>query len=246
MSAVAAAARILGLFGLCCSLGTIGLARAAGVTDGSGHPSAQAVRPGTVPGTVIDRVVAVVDGRVLTSSELKLEAKVALVERVGTAGISMPLDTAALRSALWLAIAQRVEVAQAERLRAYPVSQAEVAARLKAFRERFASRSAYEAFLEGQGADESRLAEILARELRASRMLDGQVRLEAQVSDQEVATYYHSHSATWGAPLAKVREAIRAKLSATRYQRLVSQAVAAARESPGVRLIAPFARGQGS
>ena len=48
---------------------------------------------------VLDRVVAQVDGQVITLSDLRFEARVAMVERGGGALADAPLDEATLQSA---------------------------------------------------------------------------------------------------------------------------------------------------
>ena len=105
----------------------------------SAHPAAA---------RLLDRVVALVDGRVLSWSQLDFEARVMLIDRGGVEAATAPLDAATIQSALDLAIAQRAATAEADKLNAYPVEPAEIDQRLRTFESRFPSAAAFEAFLE--------------------------------------------------------------------------------------------------
>src|SRR5271155_4502159 len=114
---------------------------------------------------VLDRVVAQVDGQVITLSDLRFEARVAMVERGGAALAETPLDEATLRSALELAIAQRAAGAEADRLGSFTLEPQDVEARFNRFVARFPDKAAVDAFLRASGADESQLREVLGRAL---------------------------------------------------------------------------------
>jgi hypothetical protein len=191
---------------------------------------------------VVDRTVAVINGQVLTLSELQFEAQVALVERGADPDAVGALDRAALVSALDLAIAQRLEAAEAERLRAFPIDEAEVAQRLEKFIGHFQGQQAFERFLAREEVDEGQLAEVLTREIRAEKVLDSKVRLRAQVSEADLHAYYDAHSAQIGVPFNQARTEIRDRLIKEKYAQLAAQEVASQRSAGSVRLIAPFAR----
>ena len=97
-----------------------------------------------------------------------------------------PLDERTLQGALELAINQRLLVAGADRLQAFPAERSEVEARLRTFRERFEDEPALLAFLARHDADLEQLTGLLERGVRAERILDSRVRLRAQVSEAEV------------------------------------------------------------
>lgn len=200
---------------------------------------------GPVVSEVIDRVVAVVDGQVLTQSELDFEARVALIERGGQSAITAPLDGAALRSALQWAIAQRLEAAEADRLHAFAVDESELAARLQKFEAQFASHAEYERFLAAEEVDEPQLAEVLARSLRAEKVLDSKVRLRARVTEEAVRAYYDAHLEQFPQGYESARAAIRERLTKDRYQALVRQELTQQRAGSSVRLVAPFAQEAG-
>src|SRR5215813_11859102 len=135
---------------------------------------------------VLDRVVALVDGRVLSWTQLDFEARVMLIDRGGVEAATAPLDAATIQNALDLAIAQRAATAEADKLNAYPVEPAEIDQRLRTFESRFPSTAAFEAFLKAHDADRAALAEVLARAVRTEKFVEGRVRLRSQVSESEV------------------------------------------------------------
>lgn len=191
-------------------------------------------------GQVIDRIVAVVDGQVLTLSGLEFEARVALIEQGGAAAASAPLDEAALHSALQWSVAQRVETSEADRLHAFTVEDSEVAARLSRFQSRFEGHDAYERFLASQEVDEPQLAEVLARAIRAEKVLDSKVRLKARVTEDAVRAYYDAHLGAFPEGFEKARAAIRDRLMRARYQTLVQEELAQQRAGSNVRILVPF------
>lgn len=193
-------------------------------------------------GRVLDRVVAVIGSQVLTLSELEFETRVALVLRGGVRAAEAPLDEQTLRGALELAINQRLLVAGADRLQAFPAERSEVEGRLKAFRERFANETELLAFLARHDADLEQLTAVLERGVRAERILDSRVRLRAQVSEAEVRRYWEEHKAVVGGPYESVREALKEKLFRERYGLLAKEEFAQVRAGAKVRRVAPFAR----
>ncbi len=186
---------------------------------------------------VLDRVVAQVDGQVITLSDLRFEARVAMVERGGASLANTPLDEATLRSALELAIAQRAAGAEADRLGSFPLEAGDVAARLQRFESHFPDHPAFERFLQGSGADLSQLREVLGRALRAERALDAQVRLRAQVSDAEVRHAWEAE----GSPgsFEEARAGLREQLLRQRYEAAAREELAKLRAAAQVRIVAP-------
>ena len=208
---------------------------------GSGR--AQAPRAGE--GHVIDRVVAVIGGQVLTLSELEFEARVALVQRGGVRAAEASLDERTLQGALELAINQRLLVAGADRLKAFPAERSEVEARLRGFRERFADEPSLLSFLARHDADLEQLSGVLERSVRAERILDSRVRLRAQVSEAEVRRHWEENKAALGGPYESVREGLRERLVRERYGLLAKEEFAQVRAGARVKRVAPFAREEG-
>jgi hypothetical protein len=187
-------------------------------------------------GRVLDRVVALVDGRVLSWTQLDFEARVMLIDRGGAEAATAPLDAATLQNALDLAIAQRAATTEADKLNAYPVEPAEIDQRLRTFESRFPSGAAFEAFLKAHDADRAALAEVLARALRTEKFVEGRVRLRSQVPESDVRKAWEADKGgrTW----EDARGPLRDRLQRERAYVLAREALAQLRTSIPVRIIA--------
>lgn len=194
------------------------------------------------PLEVMDRVVALVEGEVVTQSELEFEARVTFVQRGAIAAVSAPLDAPALKGALELSIAQRLFVREAEQLEIFPVEPAELETAVNAFKARFETPDAFARFLTAHEADLQLLANVLGRSLRANRMLDSRVRLRAQVSDAEVRRHYEEHRAELAGTYEELRAGLKEKLQRQKYGAVARAELEKLRRASNVRLIAPFAR----
>jgi hypothetical protein len=193
-------------------------------------------------GQVIDRVVALVGGQLITLSELEFEARVALIEHGGVDAANAPLNDEALRSALELAIGERLETEAADKLQAFRLDEGEVEAAMREFKSKFRSSSDLASFLARHEADESQLAAVLARRLRAEKILDSKISLRARVSDAEVRRFYDEHRSELGGNYEEVRSKVKEKLARDRYAALAREELLQIRKGVDVRMIAPFAR----
>lgn len=191
---------------------------------------------------LLDRPVALIDGRPLTLSELEFEARVSLVKALGATGASVALGERDLLEHLDLAIGRRLEAAEAEKLDAYPVEPAEVEAETMRFRGRFPTAQAFTQFLERFDMDTAALAAVFLREIRAAKILDAKLRLRAQVSEAEVRS--HFDATTTGPKTAeayeRVKGALRQKLTLERMKDLTRVELAQIRRKADVRLLGPF------
>ena len=185
---------------------------------------------------VLDRVVAQVDGRVITLSDLRFEARVAMVERGGAALADAPLDQATLSSALELSIAQRAAGAEADRLGSFPVEAGDIEARLKRFEGRFSDQAAFERFLAASGAELGQLREVLGRALRAERELDSKVRLRAQVSESDVRRAWEAEGSHGS--FDQERAGLHDQLVRQRYEAAAREELAKLRAAAQVRIVA--------
>ncbi|WNG26307.1 hypothetical protein F0U62_21480 [Cystobacter fuscus] len=209
----------------------------------SGGAVARAASPTSLEGSrVLDRVVAVVGGQVLTLSELEFEARVALVERGGVRAADERLDERTLLGALELGINQRLLVAGADRLQAFAVDRSAVEERLRRFRERFEDEPALLSFLARHDADVDQLMVVLERSVRAERILDSRIRLRAQVSEAEVRRYWEEHKSTLGGSYEGVHDALKERLMRERYGELAKEEFKRVRADARVRRVAPFAQ----
>jgi hypothetical protein len=196
---------------------------------------------GLAQGEVVDRVAAVVEGALITQSDLEFEARVLLIERGGAEAAYAPLDEDALRGALDVGIAQRLQIAEADRLSAYPLDEQQLLARVQRFEQRLGGRGPLAKFLASQDRDLSQLEEVLGRGQRAEKVLDGKVRLRAQVSDADVQAELLRHPELKGAPDTD-RSRIREQLARERYQKLAQAELTSLRAAANVRLVAPWAK----
>lgn len=218
-------------------LGILGAALAGMATS-----SAAQLSQAAPPGRVIERVVALVGGHVITLSELEFEARVALIQRGGIEAATAPLDDRALRAALELSIAERLETDAAEKLQIFAVEESEVDSALRAFKAKLQSPGELAAFLARHEVDEQQLAAVVARRLRAEKIVDSKVGLRARVTDAEMRRFYEAHRSELGASYEEARSAIRTKLLRERYAALAREEMDQIRKGADVRMIAPFAR----
>lgn len=214
-------------------------AAAVAQAPGIGVPTATAEQP---EGRIIDQVVAVIEGQVLTRSELEFETRVVLVQQGGLQAAVEPLDEEALKGGLELSINLRLQVLSADRLEASPTEQAEVESRLARFRQSFESEESFQSFLARSGADVKLLTEVLGRRVRAERILDGRIRPRAQISDAETLRYYQQHASEYPEGYAAVKVQLQNKLKKERYDLLAAEDLAQLRAAAQVRRVAPFAR----
>ncbi|MBK7858804.1 MAG: hypothetical protein IPJ65_09325 [Archangiaceae bacterium] len=188
---------------------------------------------------VIDRSVALVNGQVVTSSELDFEARVLLIYAGGIEAASAPLDHPVLRDSLEELITHRLLASEAEALGAYPLDEGELEAAVRRFKMRFATQAAWQQFLDRHEVDEPAVTLTLSRFLRAQHVLDGKLRLKSQVSEAEAKRWVDEHPEFQSVPLPAVRQ----KLFAERFRSLVKAEVKQARKNARVRLMGAFAEG---
>lgn len=193
-------------------------------------------------GRILDQVVAVIEGQVLTRSELEFETRVLLVQQGAVQAVFAPLDEEALQGGLEFAINMRLQVLSADRLEAFPAEKAEVEALLARFRGAFESEDAFLRFMARAGADQKLLTEVLERRVRAERILDSRLRPRVQVSDQEVRRYYQQHASEYPEGYDAVKGRLQQQLRKERYEQLAAKDLAELRETAQVRRVAPFAR----
>ena len=180
--------------------------------------------------------MALVDGRVLSWSQLDFEARVMLIDRGGVEAATAPLDASTIQNALDLAIAQRAATAEADKLNAYPVEPAELDQRLRTLESRFPSAAAFQGFLRAHDADRAALAEVLARAVRTEKFVEGRVRLRSQVPESEVRKAWEADRGdkSW----EEARGPLRERMQRERAYVLAREALGQLRTSIPVRIIA--------
>ncbi len=186
---------------------------------------------------LLDRSVALIDGRVLTLSELQFEARVLLIHRGGVEAAFRELDHSTLRSVLDLVIGQRLEMAEADKLKAYPLEEGELERAMETFSARLGGAPQLNSFLKATDADESSLALVLSRMLRTERVFEGKLKLKAQVSEAEAKNLQVERPDLQGLALPALRQ----KLFNERFKALAAAELASVRKAGSVRLLGPFA-----
>lgn len=191
---------------------------------------------------LIDRTVALVNGRLLTLSELEFETQVAWIQfgKVHPSQLQAGLPPDSLHEALNYAIGVRLESEEAERLAVYPMSEAESIQAIEDLKAKFHDSNAFQAFLTKHDVGVEQLAVVLARALQAAKVLDAKIRFRAQVTEKDVRTYYEAHRGASGLPYEKVREALREKLMADKMKSLAEEELSKIRHSGNVRILAPL------
>ena len=130
-------------------------------------------------GTLIDRVIIVVDKTVVTESELFTEARIALISREGRAGLRLANEAlnaelvAPIRDYL---VNQLLIAAHVQRLGNIEVSDQQTNRVLQQFIKNFDSRAAYEAFKRRFDISEATVKAILRRDLRNKIYVDRRLR----------------------------------------------------------------------
>ena len=192
---------------------------------------------------VVDEAVAVVEGRLLTLSELEFEARITLLMAGGAPPFDVSLDAQTLKEALEYAIAVRLQNAEAEKLQVYPVEEKELMASFSQLRSRFSSEADYLKFLSRFDFDEVHLLAVLNRNLRAAHVLEARIRLRAQVSDRDVRLYYEAHLEDFEkVSFENIREVLKARLLAKKLKELAALEIKRVRKAGDVRILAAWAR----
>lgn len=185
---------------------------------------------------VLDRSVASVDGRVVTQSQLDFETRVLLINAGGADAATAPLSFDDLKKGLELVIDQRVTTLEADKLDAYQLEAGESEKLVARFRDAIGGDAPLRRFLDDHEAELNDVAQVLRRSVRSGRVLDGRLRLKAQVSEADARRYQSEHPEMKGKPVMQVREL----LFANRFKEMVRQELRAARKSVDVRLLGPF------
>ncbi len=152
---------------------------------------------GPPPGTLVNRVVAVVDKDVITYSELLLEARVALAYKEGEVVASGELDEAFLDTFLTYLIDQYLIAMQVRRLGGVDIQEAEAERELRRFAQRFRSSDAFRAFLRRFDIPEERLKTILVRMLKNDRYVAERMRIRLVENAGRDERRYQEALARW-------------------------------------------------
>ena len=154
---------------------------------------------------LIDRVLAVVEGHLVTLSDVRAALKFGLV----------PADVSddPIQAALRRLIDRRLMLGEVERYAPPEPSQRAVEAGLAAVRARFPDAAAFEHALRQSPFSADGLRRYVRDSLRVETYLQQRFSSAAQPSDEEVAAYYNDHQASFTAngvlrPLSAIRDEV--------------------------------------
>ena len=168
----------------------------------------------SVRGEIIDRVLAILPGQIITQTDVRAALDLGLVEA--------PAGNDRIAAGLSALIDRVLMLNEVRRVMPPEPSQAAVDARLARIRQRFDSSAALARVLAASGVDETILRVYAADDLRLTSYLDERFSAASQPTDQE---------------LRQVGEAARAGLATERRQNLISAWVAELRRRADVTVV---------
>jgi hypothetical protein len=187
-----------------------------------------------------EEVVAVVETRAVLLSELEVEARLMRAQDDGPGTLTLPLEPAELRSALDRLIDRHVVFAEAERLQVFTLGAGEVDREIAALQARMGPER-LAAFLAAWDVDERTLRDIVQRDLRVGRYLEGRFKLAAKPREADLAAYWKAHLEEFrGQTFEQAAPEIRQGLQRRKYQALAQGFVADVRKRARVRMLRDF------
>ncbi len=167
----------------------------------------------------IDRVLAIVNGAVITESDVRAALSFDLVRplRPGADPIRATLDQL-IRRQLIMGEVLRSTTAELDPTR--------VAARLDAIRARFGSRAAYEARLAETAMNEARLRDFVEADMRVEDYMRQRFGGVAEPGEADIVDYYEAHRAEFRSgdrqlTLDEARPAVTARVIEVRRRQLI-------------------------
>jgi hypothetical protein len=186
---------------------------------------------------LLDRVLATVEGRVITLSDVRTAVRFGLV----AADSSGDVMTAALDRL----INRRVILSEVERYAPPEPDPAAIREGVAAIRARFASEAAADAALRAAGLDEAALTEWARNDLRIAQYLRERFADAADPSEEDVEGYVRRHEADLrrtGRALddPEVQRLARERVAAERHEAVVAEWVKGLRARAGVSTTPPL------
>jgi parvulin-like peptidyl-prolyl isomerase len=177
-------------------------------------------------GEVIDRVLAVVAGEIITQSDVDAAIALGLV--------ALPAGADPRGAALDQLIERELTLREVRRYLPPEPPDLAVDARLDAVRSRFASPDTFARVLAAVGSDERRLRERVRDDLRIRAYLDERFGSVAQPTGEEIAAYYFAHPQEFTEagrlrPLDEAMAEVRARLEAGRRAAVIGDWLAGLR-----------------
>ena len=191
----------------------------------------------------VDRVVAVIEtgevgsrvSDVVTSSEIEVAARLALVERRAA---ERSVTEGLRRAVLDQLVAEVLVYREAERLALAEVSPDDFARGRDALAARLGGAEVLERFAADNHLPPAEVSRLVSRRVVVERFVQTNVRAGIEVSDEDVAREYARPDHPFvGHPLEDVRDALRAWLVETRFRAALDRWVRALRGRGHVRIL---------
>jgi hypothetical protein len=184
--------------------------------------------PSVASGEIIDRVLAVVDGALITQSDVTAAIRLDLEpDRAGTDRVAAVLDAL---------IERRLILAEVDRYAPPDPPEPDVDRAFEAVRARLGP-AAFEQVLLQTGASADQVRRFVRDDLRIAAYLQQRFGT-IQPSEVDVAQYYREHANEFGGKsLQDVHDAVAAQLTAERRASLVSEWVAGLRRRANINIL---------
>jgi hypothetical protein len=188
---------------------------------------------------VAEEVVAVVDARAILLSDLELETAIARARVEGPSALTATPTAAQLAEGLAHFVDKLVVYAEAERLQVFELGPGDLQKGVDELKARLGP--ALPQFLKAREVDEQSLRDVVRRELRMARYLDGRFRLASRPRDAEVQAFVAEHAEDFAhlPPADRLAQA-RERISREKFAALTSAFVADVRRRARVRVLRNF------
>jgi hypothetical protein len=188
---------------------------------------------------LLDRVLAVVNGQIITLSDVRGALAFGLADAAGAPG--------AEAAALDHLIARELMLSEVNRFATREPDAAAANRRLQAIRSRFKSEAEYAEAAARTGMDAERLLAFVNDDLRLAAYIDQRFSAAAQPTDDEIARYFREHRAEFDVagvapPLDAARSTVSARLVESRRQALVDEWLLRLRQRAEIVRLAPPGR----
>ncbi|HSC26388.1 MAG TPA: hypothetical protein VLD67_03885 [Vicinamibacterales bacterium] len=195
------------------------------------------VLPTGVQAEIIDRILAVVSGEVITLSDAVAAQRFGLVEPAQ--GVDPPV-----RAVVDALIDRQLQLAEVNRFLPPEPSEAAIQEGMRAVRARFPTAEALDAALEETGRTIDQLTRAIRDNLRIERYHQQRFGAVMQPTEEDVLRYYREHQDSFVSggrlqPYDQVRDEARARLAAERTSALVREWVEGLRRRAEVTVLPP-------
>ena len=200
--------------------------------------AAGAVRAAEPRRFLVDEVVAVVSARSITLSEVRAEARIALVQQQGPGAARLEPDRGLLAATLQRMIDQRLVLGELESLRTFELERTEVEGAMLRFRPRVGPPDRYEAFLRHIDMTDDEVGQVLARQIRCARYIDSKAKLQGGMRTGEAGEACAKELGR--VPTTAELDACSQRLQLDRYRKITEAVLAELRKRTDVRVLDPI------